>query len=259
MDRILTILLIEDDSHECNEISAYIERFDDICLIGITNNADKALEYIIDMIPDVTIIDLELHNGNGNGLTLLRELQLMNPPSKPYILITTHNPSTLTHDIARQNGADFIMTKYQEDYSAKTVVDFIRTLKQVLHSRKLNNTVSFVESPEKRKKRLHRRICSELNKIGISPKVVGYKYLIDAILLIIDTPTPNICIIIGKNYGKTEASVERAMQNAINRTWRYGNIEDLYNHYTAKISSDKGVPTVTEFIYYYANKIKNEY
>lgn len=259
MERMLTILLVEDDPLECNEISAYIERFDDIELIGITNNADKALKDIIDKLPDAIILDLELHKGSGNGLTLLQELQSINLSFKPYILITTHNPSAITHDIARQNGADFIMTKYQEDYSAKTVVDFLRTLKHILHSKKPNDKVSFIETPEQKKERFHRRICREFDLIGISHKDVGYKYLIDAILLIIDKPTPNICVIIGQNYGKTEASVERGMQNAINKAWSYGDIEQLYKYYTAKIHSDKGVPTVTEFIYYYAYKIKNEY
>lgn len=50
----------------------------------------------------------------------------------------------------------------------------------------------------------------------------------------------------------------RAMQNSINRAWSTSDIQDLLDNYTAKIKSDKGVPTVTEFIYFYAQKIKNE-
>ena len=47
------------------------------------------------------------------------------------------------------------------------------------------------------------------------------------------------------------------MQNAINRTWTTSDLETLTQAYTGKISSSKGSPTVTEFIFYYANKIKN--
>ena len=46
------------------------------------------------------------------------------------------------------------------------------------------------------------------------------------------------------------------MQNAINKAWRTTDIEDLSINYTARISSEKGVPTMTEFIYYYADKLK---
>ena len=104
-----------------------------------------------------------------------------------------------------------------------------------------------------------RKINIELDLIGISPKAVGYKYLAEAIRLIIDKPSNNLCAVIGEKYGKTDSSVERAMQNAINKAWRTSDINDLTEHYKAKVNSDKGVPTLTEFIYYYANKIKNQY
>ena len=48
------------------------------------------------------------------------------------------------------------------------------------------------------------------------------------------------------------------MQNAINYAWGHTPIDDLMLYFTAKIASDKGVPTVTEFVYYYANKIKSD-
>jgi hypothetical protein len=78
-----------------------------------------------------------------------------------------------------------------------------------------------------------------------------------AIQIAIIESRPNICTTLGNKYSKTESSIERAIQNAINRAWKNTDIDDLLLHYTAKINSDKGVPTVTEFIYYYANKIKD--
>ena len=49
------------------------------------------------------------------------------------------------------------------------------------------------------------------------------------------------------------------MQNAINRTWAGADKDELLSHYTAKIKSRKGVPTITEFIYFYAQKLNNEF
>lgn len=46
------------------------------------------------------------------------------------------------------------------------------------------------------------------------------------------------------------------MQTAINYAWRISSIDDLMTHYTARINHQTGVPTPTEFIYYYADKIK---
>lgn len=49
------------------------------------------------------------------------------------------------------------------------------------------------------------------------------------------------------------------MQNALNRAWKQTDVDELLVHYTAKVNTERGVPTITEFIYYYANKLKNEY
>ncbi len=261
MEKQLSILLVEDDQAACRSFIDYVDELDDICLVGVTNNSSKAIEYIKDCLPDAIILDLELHHGSGNGLLVLQELKHLLPDKYPYVLITTNNTSFLTYETARQLGADFIMSKHQTDYSIKNVVDFLQMMKPIIHSRHqaASKDHATTESPEQRNRRIILRITSELNNVGISPKAVGYQYLIDAIGLIIRQPMQNLCTVIGQKYGKTESSVERAMQNAINKAWRTTDIDDLLQNYTARISSDKGVPTLTEFIYYYANKIKTEY
>ena len=192
---------------------------------------------------------------------MLQALKQLRLPRTPYILIATNNTSAITYESARQLGADFILAKHQTDYSPKGSVDFLRMMKSVIQNRTIcaaSENALELESPERRNKRIFRRICAELDQVGISTKAVGYQYLVDSIQIVINGPTQNLCSIVGKKYGKTESSVERAMQNAIGRAWKTTPIDDLLSFYTAKISSAKGVPTITEFIYYYANKIKNE-
>ena len=261
MERRLTVLLVEDDEKTCDEFVRNTDELDDVDLVGITDNSCKAIEYVKDYLPDAVILDLELHQGGGNGLIFLQELKKMHLPVNPYILITTNNTSMITYEYARQSGADFIMAKHQSDYSAKGAVEFLRMMKSVILGRMgcAASPHATTETPDQRNKRIVRKISLELDYVGISPKAVGYQYLIDAVQLVIEKPEKNICAMIGMQYGKTDSSVERAMQNAINKAWRTTDIDDLAKHYTARISSDKGVPTITEFIYYYANKIKNEY
>lgn len=259
MERKLSILLIEDDQKACDDIIRYIDELEDVTLIGVTNNSTKAIEYFQNYLPDAIILDLELHLGSGNGLEFLNELNKLNLNINPYILVTTNNSSTITYEYARQLGADFIMSKHQANYSAGAVVEFLRTMKNIIqkNSERKPSESTTKESPEQKEKRLARIISLELDRVGISPKAVGYKYLLDAIQLIIKDSQNNFRSIIGDKYNKTNASVERAMQNAIDRAWRTADIDDLSLYYTARISSDKGVPTLTEFIFYYANKIRN--
>lgn len=260
MDQELSILLVEDDPQACEKIATYIEGLGDLVLVGITNNSSKAEQMIRSNLPDAVILDLELHGGSGSGLSLLQSLHRAPPLKIPYILITTNNSSAVTYEAARQLGADFILSKHQKDYSAQSVVEFLRILKHVIqkHHTCFNQQQDIPESPTQRDRRITRRICLELDRVGISAKAKGYRYLTDAILLVIKNPTPNLCAVIGQTYGKTESSVERAMQNAIAKAWRTTPIDDLLTFYTAKINSEKGIPTLTEFIYYYANKLKLE-
>jgi len=260
MDKPLAILLIEDDPQECQEIIRQIESADNVRLVGVTNNIVKALEYVTDVQPDAVILDLELHNGYGNGLSFLERLREMKPALPVYVLVTTNNISSVTHEGARKMGADFIMLKSQEDYSAKTVIEFLSSLKSIIQSnRKTLGKNAPEESPRQKQQRITKRIITELDRIGIPPNAVGRKYLIDGIEFIIKGQNEKILMAISERYEKTEASVQRAMQNVIERAWKTSHIDDLEKYYTARINSDKGVPTIMEFIYHYAEKIKHEY
>lgn len=256
----LELLLVEDDTIACKDFISLIDDSEDITLTGVTNNAAKALEYIKEYLPDVVILDLELHLGSGSGLNILAELKEMPLSKSPFVLITTNNTSPVTYETARKLGADYIMSKHQANYSAREVIDFLRILSPtILSKRKLAETDAAIETPKYNQKRIIRRITAELNHVCINPKDIGYQYLIDAIEIMMNERTQNIASIIAKRHNKTEASVIRAMQNAIERAWKSADIDDLLVHYTARINSEKGVPTITEFICYYANKLNNEY
>jgi hypothetical protein len=95
--------------------------------------------------------------------------------------------------------------------------------------------------------------------IGISPKLKGYYYLSDAIRLIMDDPGTHIFEEIARRHDKTSESVNRAMQNAINKTWSTADTDELLANYTAKFDIKRGCPSVMEFVYYYANKIKKQF
>lgn len=253
----LTVLLIEDDIEACNEIQNYIDRLDDISLVGITDDSNKALDLVKYYIPDAIILDLELRQGGGNGLIFLSKLHDLNLDKLPYVLITTQNTSNVTLEAARQLGADFIISKYESDYSGQKPVELLRMMRNAIQRHSTPDSTPHT-SPADQNRKLTIRIQRELNAVGISPKAIGFQYLTDAIMLAINDPGPNLSAKIAEKYNKTSSSVERAMQNAINRTWSSGNPEELSSHYTAVINCERGVPTLTEFIYFYANKLKVE-
>jgi len=250
----LTVLLVEDDLNTCKKFAEYVEKRDDISIIYTTNSATQAIENISLLQPDAVILDLELHLGSGSGLQVLSGL--IGLEIKPYFLVTTNNSSSTTYEYARQLGADYIMYKHQDSYSEKEVIDFLCSMKKIIKHNKIHDNCITHESVEQKNKRIDSTIEKMLDCIGVKTKYVGYKYLRDAIHLLYDGNSQNICDTLGKRYEKSEASVERAMQYAIDVTWNTTDYDILLEHYTARLQKDKSCPTITEFIYYYANKLK---
>lgn len=253
MDR-LSILLVEDDTAACRRFNNYISTLDNVLLVDFTNSSVQALAHISHYKPDVVILDLELHNGAGNGLDVLTGLASTN--YKPFVVVTTNNCSDVTHEYARNQGADFIYTKTQQGYSEQNVIDFIVSMKNVIKRNSVCVVDKQEDTPEIQSTRLLQLISIELDLIGINRRSVGFKYLVDGIYMTIDGPIPKLCEQIAKKYNKSEASVERAMQNAINKAWTTIDIDILLKHYVARISPDKSAPTLTQFVYYYADKVR---
>lgn len=258
MNNTLTILLVEDDIQACEQIKQAVTSYEDMKLIAVTNNSNEALELVHSYLPNVIILNLELHLGGGNGLLFLHELQKCSLDNPPYILVTTNNMSGVTLEQARQWGADFILTKYEKDYSAKYVIDNINLMRYAIFRKNTSIIPLPEQTPAEMELLLKKRIQRELDLIGINPKATGYKYLVDAILLSMQGTDIHISRTLAPKYGKSEQSIDRAMQNAIKQAWTASDIDDLLKYYTARINVNKGAPTLMEFICFYTKKLRLE-
>lgn len=266
MQNNINVIMVEDDPSVCRSFAECFEKLDGITLIKTTASVPDALLYVREHRPDAVILDLELHNGVGNGIGFLTSLRRMPASLRPYVLVNTNNSSQTTYDMVRALGAGFVMYKHQEGYSPESVAEILLAMSVLQDGSSLSpssasgtfSNGTSTPSEEESHKQLIRRICAALDSVSISPRAVGYGYLTEAIEIFVQEPVTNVSLIIGRRHGKTEASVERAMQNAINKAWATEDMDKLLANYTARIHSKKGVPTVTEFICYFANKIRNE-
>ena len=200
MDEKLALLLVEDDPQICKELIVEISKdAESFNLVGVTNNSGRALQYVCDTHPDAVLLDLELSEGS-EGIEFLKRLKSVEISRPPFVLILADSVDSLTNKVAREYGADYIMTKDSGSFSAQGVIDFLRITKPIVLTRKPRDGYSGdMTADELQEKRLHRRISNELDKIGISSKSVGYRYLIEAIKIIMKQPVQHVCNIIGKN------------------------------------------------------------
>ena len=210
----IKLILIEDDPEIQEEYMFLCSQSSNVLLIEATDDADKGVHLVLTKQPDAVVLDLELPNGNGNGIVFLSTIREMNLRRRPFILVATNNISPTTHQIARNLGADFIITKTQPDYSVEMVLGLLAGVLAGLTAahgpaRQRRGAVLWTESEDS----LIDRINAELDNVGISPKHKGRAYLRDAIEIISRGKRPNVSRLIAEKYGTTSAGVERAMQH----------------------------------------------
>lgn len=254
MIKKLNVLIVEDDENDRNALIAEInENADKLCLLGVSKSANDALAFIRNHKPDAVILDLELQEGNGDGLDLLDRLRftLLNP--RPYIIVNTNNASKITRNSAKKMGADYEFAKWQSGYSPKMVINHLLLVMPEILGFKDDPQTPLSESQLENKMRDF--VQTEFNKLGLNVKNAGYCYLVDAVILAAKGINQNWGKIIGEKVGKNEDSVTHAMQYAINTTWTNADINDLQKYYTAPLRKDRYVPTANEFVFFYKQKL----
>lgn len=255
---IMKVLLIEDDENECAVYKDIIEKNNNMKLVAMTNSSIEAIKYVNNCRPDGVILDLELNNGEGSGFDFIEKLKEQNIDKYPRIVVITNIYSDSVYNFLHKNKIDFIFYKNQVTYSRENVLNTLLLLKAYETPDKI---VDFkLNKDEDDSDKLSELINKELDLIGISTHLKGRKYLYDAIHFIMenDDGSGKISVIqyLVSKYKRSSSTISRAMQNAILHAWRISSLEDLSALYTARINYETGVPTPTEFIYYYSDKIK---
>lgn len=256
----MKLLLIEDEIKERNLYEKIEKSKTDVEFVAMTGSADDGIRYVKQYMPEGIILDLELNKdgGSGTGFSFIEELNKLKITNRPKIVVTTNVCSDTVYDFLHKNGVEFIFYKKQNNYSQESVINTLLLLQGYT-----NTTIQDIkEDDDNNENIISKMIEKELNLIGVSTHMQGRKYLYDAIYYAIEnndnegkaTVTQNLV----KKYKKPSSTIIRAMQNSIIRAWRVSSIEDLSTYYTARINYETGVPTPTEFIYYYADKIKKE-
>lgn len=261
MDKDVSVLLVEDNKRESDIFKEYFFTKEGAKLIAITNSSDEAINYVKTHSPEGVILDIELNYGIGSGYDFLKELQNLKVLSKPVVIVTTKIDSDIAYDQIHSYGVPTIFYKNKPDYSPElvvnTLVELIYTARKTRQHQ--NEELEQIDTEELKRKRIETKILQELELIGISDNLKGKRYLFDAIYYLIENGIQDIeCSamkMLESKYKKTHSNLIRVMQTAIHHAWRISTIETLEKQYTAVVYHNTGVPTVNEFIYYYANKI----
>lgn len=213
-------LLIVDDNHEmCNILRDYFQMTDKISICGIAFNGEEALEKIRVQQPDVVLLDIIMPQ--LDGLSVLEQLNANPPQKRPAIIVASALGQEMITTRALQLGANYYLIK---PYQLQNLSDRILMIAGSDHT--------FTE-PQEIEINLNAAVTRHLISTGISTHIVGYRYCVQAIELLL-TETSYCPLMkyvypeIARKNETTASCVESAIRKAIG-TVRAEDLRQLSN------------------------------
>jgi len=258
-------VLVGDDNREfCELLREYIESQHDMELVGLAHQGMEVLEAIRRSEPDVLILDIIMPHLDGIGvLEHLNQFDLQRRPK--IIMLTAFGQENITQKVLEM-GADYYVLK---PFS----LDVLGTRLRQLAGRSpapAMSTPPLMSPPVSRSgivlplrnRNLDTDVTAIIQEIGIPPHIKGYRYLREAIVLVVNrvellgSITKELYPAIARHYGTTPSRVERAIRHAIEVAWNRGNQQVLDGLFGHTLKRDRGKPTNSEFIAMVADRVR---
>lgn len=103
----MNLFIVEDSILIQNRLVQFIEELPDMHIMGVSGDVNEAYRTILDISPDAMILDLQL--GEGNGLSLLKDIKKYKPNIK--VMILTNHATDANRLHALRAGADNFLDK----------------------------------------------------------------------------------------------------------------------------------------------------
>lgn len=236
-----TVLIIDDIIQFTHLLHDMISTNDDFEVIGKCHDGIEGLDGIKTLEPDLVILDIIMPRLDGLGLLeRLNELQQEGSLKKrPKILVLSAANQESIAKNALALGADYYMLK-PFDFNS-----LMARIKQMAHADDLEDgSVAGAEY----------KIQTIMNTIGVPIHIKGYRYLLEAVMMISGNPelmnkmTLVVYPKIGEKFNTNGASVERAIRNAIELTLERGDHQEIKVMFGSLIHNKKGKVSNSEFI-----------
>lgn len=269
MQRPIRVLLADDNREFVEIIKEFIERQEDMSLVGVAYHGNEALELIYREEPDVVILDIIMPHLDGLGV--LEKLQ--NVAQRPRIIIFTAFGQESMTQRAVNLGADYYLLKpFDLDTLGKRIRQLHDGFSDTSNQSSFTNLVTHGENASNSQtsnglvaptsKNLEVEVTRMIHQMGVPAHVKGYQYLRDAIVSVVvnisllGAVTKELYPMIAVKYNTTPSRVERAIRHAIELAWDRGNVDFMNRFFGYTINIDRGKPTNSEFIAMVADKLR---
>lgn len=279
MQKPIRVLLVDDNREFVELVKQFIERQEDMALVGVAYHGNEALELISREEPHVVLLDIIMPHLDGLGV--LEKLQ--NFAQRPKVIIlTAFGQETMTQRAVKLGADYYILKPFDLETLGKRIHqladDFQESLKESQQQANMTaqennvlNTMNTVNTSSTQisngilpptKKNHEVEVTKMIHQMGVPAHIKGYQYLRDAIVYVLmdvsllGAVTKELYPMIALKYRTTPSRVERAIRHAIELAWDRGNIEFMNQFFGYTINVDRGKPTNSEFVAMVADKLR---
>lgn len=267
----INVLIADDNRDFCDLLRSFIESQTDMHLVAAAFNGAEVLEAVAIHQPDVLILDIIMPHLDGIGvLEHLRHMELRVYPK--VIMLTAYGQENITQRVL-QMGADYYVLKpFSLDVLATRIRQLAGTVSMSIGGGgALKHTMGPGTGPQLPEPEpfvipaganLDAAVTTIIAEIGIPAHIKGYRYLREAILMVVHRVellggiTKELYPTIAQNYGTTPSRVERAIRHAIEVAWSRGNMDVIHRMFGHSVHRERGKPTNSEFIAMVADKLR---
>jgi sporulation transcription factor spo0A len=267
MKEKITVLIADDNKDFSQTLAGYLEKQEDMEVIGMAKDGAEAVEMIANTIPDIALIDIIMPHLDGIGV--LEKIGKLNLPKRPTCIMLSAVGQDKITQRAILLGAEYYVVK---PFDIEVLIKRIRQIKNYVPTNNSNSFIArenkqYIEIPEEKKrekKNLEALVTNIIHEVGVPAHIKGYQYLREAIIMVvndidvINQITKSLYPEIASKYCTTPSRVERAIRHAIEVAWGRGQQEAVENIFGYTISASKGKPTNSEFIAMIADKLRLE-
>ena len=268
MNEKITVLISDDNNEFATTLANYLEKDEDMQVVGMAKDGEEALSIISTLKPDVVLLDVIMPHLDGLGV--LERLNSMRLEKRPIcIMLSAVGQDKITQKAITLGAQYYVVKPFDIEVLIKRIKElkFFQPVQSKIPYTSREIKTSYIEiapNEKKNEENLEALVTNMIHEIGVPAHIKGYQYLREAIMMvvndidIINQITKQLYPDIAKKYHTTPSRVERAIRHAIEVAWGRGEPAVVENIFGYTVSASKGKPTNSEFIAMIADKLRLE-
>jgi len=185
----ITVLIADDNTDFTSTLVGFLEKEEDMEVIGIARDGKEASEMVISKEPDVLLLDVIMPYLDGIGV--LEKINSSNMDKKPMcIMLSAVGQAKITQK-AINLGAEYYVVK---PFDIEVLIKRIREIKNYKPTTAQNcysnrdKKVPYIEiqNGNKDEENLEALVTNIIHELGVPAHIKGYQYLREAIMMVIN-------------------------------------------------------------------------